>query len=639
MSELQFKKLFEPIRIGQMRLKNRIVMSSMGTKYSVDHGHVSQRQIDYYEARAKGGVGLINTEMTAISSTGRHRDSQAAISDDSYIPGFHSLAEAVHKHGAKIAVQLNHAGREIDTASTGFPPVGPSAVPTTSGIIPHVLTTEEIAEIVQQFSAAARRAKEAGIDGVEIHAAHSYLLASFISGAFNKRTDNYGGTIQNRARFLIEVIQAIRKVVSTDYPVWFRMNGQEFGLENCLTIGEARQVAKMAVDAGAQAIHVSAYGWGAYVTKAPHALAPGVLLPLAEEIKKAVSVPVIAVGRLDPELAERAIEEGKADLIAMGRRLLADPELPNKVFELRLQDINPCIVCMECGPRSNIPISCTVNAATGRERELRITPADKTKRVVVVGGGPAGMETARVAALRGHQVTLFEKESKLGGLLSIAAKPPHKEELLPLLGYLSRQVEKAGVDIRLKTEATAESIIENKPDVVIIASGGTPAIPDIAGINRANVVTVEDVLSGKSKTGKNVIIIGGGIVGCETGNFLADKGKNVTILEIQKNMAQDMWPSLKVRLMNDLIGEKVAMLTGTVCEKIETDGVIITTNDSGKRKIPADTIIIAVGYKANDNLFKALQGKAPSIFCIGDSSEPGKISNAILNGNRIALSI
>ena len=642
MSQPQFKKLFEPTRIGQMQLKNRIVMPPMGTGYATDEGCVSQRLIHYHEVRAKGGAGLIIVEITAPYFPGRQLGNQLAISDDSYIPGFRELAEAVHKHGAKIAVQLHHAGREVREAVTGYPPVGPSPTPNFFGIVPHELTTDEIAEIVQHFAAGARRAKEAGIDGVEIHGAHQYLISSFLSAATNMRKDKYGGTIENRARLLIEAIQAVREMVGPDYPVWVRLSAQEYGLENGITIEETKQVVKMAIDAGAQAIHVSAFGIGPYIMKAPSPDTPGVLVPVAEEVKKVATVPVIAVGRMDAELAEQVLREGKADLVSIGRRLMADPELPNKVAEGRVDDINPCTGCMECLERLLGPgpdVVCTVNPAMGREGEYQIQPTDKVKRVVVVGGGPAGLEAARVAALRGHRVALFEKESRLGGLLNVAAMPPNKQDIVPQVNYLARQVEKAGVDIRLGTEATAEFIMESESDAVVIAVGGIPVIPDIPGVDGPNVVTAQDALSGKVKVGQNVVIIGGGMVGCETGHYLAEKGKKVVIIEALKRMAADMMPMVRRRLMDGLREKKITMLTSTTCEEITKDSVTVTTSEGQKQPIPADTVILAVGYEKNDDLFKTLEGKVSEVYCIGDSSQPRRIMEALSEGYRIGLSL
>jgi NADPH-dependent 2,4-dienoyl-CoA reductase/sulfur reductase-like enzyme len=415
-------------------------------------------------------------------------------------------------------------------------------------------------------------------------------------------------------------------------------------VENGITIEESRQLIPLAVAAGAQALHVSGYGVGSYITTAPIPDTPGFLVPLAEEVKKLTRVPVIAVGRLDLELGEKILAEGKADLIAIGRRLLADPDLPNKVAEGRLDEVISCIGCMECIERLAFDergegLTCVVNPTTGRERACQVKPVAEARKVVVVGGGLAGMQAAAVAAHRGHRVTLFEKDAKLGGQLNIAALPPFKGDIFPWIDYLANQIMKAGVKVKLNTDATVEMIIEEKPDAVVIAAGGVPAVPDISGIDRPNVVTAQDVLLGKARAGQNVVIIGGGMVGCETGHYLAEKGKTVTIIEILKRMASDMFPMTRRRLMDGLRSKKVNLLTSATCEEIREGNVRVATTEGKKETIPADTVIIAVGYKANDHLYKALEGKVPEIHCIGNSAKPRKILEANSEGYQTGLAL
>ncbi|MFU8796811.1 MAG: FAD-dependent oxidoreductase [Dehalococcoidia bacterium] len=647
MSDSLFRRLLEPTSIGRMQIKNRIVMPPIGTCYAEEDGAASRRMLDYYEARAAGGVGLIIVEGSAPGlqcTIGR----QASLGDDGFIPGWKRLTDAVHKHGTSIAIQIMHSTWEKRDGKVVQVNPSPVIVPTRfMGIFgqpPHELTGEEIAERVQWFASAARRAVEAGFDGVEIHGAHQYLVASFLSSATNRRQDEYGGSVENKARFPVEILRAIGEEVGPDYPVWVRLNACEWGVENGVSMEETEKVVPLLVEAGSQAVHVSAFGAGSYLTTAPISEKPGLLLPLAERVKSFTDVPVIAVGRLDLELGESAIRDGRADLVAVGRRLMVDPFLPKKLFEGRSDDVIPCIGCMECIERllagqSPNGVVCVVNPAIGMEREYDIRPAEKQKMVIVVGGGPAGMQAAVVAAMRGHKVRLFERRAKLGGQLNAAALPPHKADIQLWVDYLSKQVTKAGVELRLNTTATAAIISGNTPDAVVIATGAIPTLPDIPGTERSNVFPAQDVLSGQVQVGQNVVIIGGGMVGCETGYYLAERGKMVTIVEVLKRMAGDMFFMTRRRLLDGLRGRGVTLLTGVTCDEIGEGSIRVTTADGEERIIEADSVVIAVGYRADRSLCEALEGVVPEMHCIGDACEPRRILDAVTEGYRTGLAL
>ncbi|MEK7849034.1 MAG: FAD-dependent oxidoreductase, partial [Chloroflexota bacterium] len=421
MASQPFPELFQPGRIGEMTLRNRIVMPPMGTNFAEPDGSIGQRSIDYYEARARGGVGLVIVEVTGVElSRGKTIRRQIGIDDDKFVDGLSRLSEAIHRHGARSAIQIHHAGR----LGHAVEPIAPSSVMLPpSHRTPREMTGGEIEEMIGRYAAGARRARLAGFDGVEIHGAHQYLISQFLSPATNRRQDQWGGTLKNRARFLVEITRAVRREVGSRYPTWCRLSAREYGLEGGIVPEEAEQVAQWAEEAGCDAISVSCYGVGNWAAvNMPHT--PGALLPLIEGVKRMVTVPVMAVGRLGPALGCHILKEGKADLVCIGRALLTDADWPNKVAASRLQDIRPCIGCHKCLELAPEGILCTANPVLGREREMAIAPASRPKKVLVIGGGPAGLEAARVAALRGHQVTLWEKSKRLGGQLLGADKAP-----------------------------------------------------------------------------------------------------------------------------------------------------------------------------------------------------------------------
>ncbi|MFC2005550.1 FAD-dependent oxidoreductase [Chloroflexota bacterium] len=646
-SKMQFEKLFEPGWLGQMKLRNRIVMAPMGTRFSSRDGSVSQRTKDWYEARARGGAGMVIIEVTCVEGKlGRHADRILRIDDDEFIPKLSELAQVIQKHGAKAIIQLYHAGRLGTPTQPDLQPVSSSPIADTEegGRLPRELTIGEIEHLVNCFAQAAERVKKAGFDGVELHAATNYLIAQFLSAYYNKRSDKYGGNLQNRARFLIEIISAIKEKVGQDFPLWCRINGREFGMEGGITSDEGQQIARLAQEAGCHAIHVSSYGTGA-LSLHPMAHPVGSLSRLAEGVKKAVSIPVIAVGRITPEFGEELLQHGKTDFIAIGKALIADPDLPNKAASRRLEDIVPCLSCYSCWPQvrafisPDLPLYCAVNAAVGREREFTIHPAERAKKVLIIGGGPAGLETARVAALRGHHVVLFEKERELGGQLQLAAIPPYKQSIHSLTKYLGYQAEKLGVKVELGKEADMGQVEKLNPDVVVLATGVIPVVPEIRGIERPNVFYAADVLAGKVHVGETVVVIGGELVGCETAEFLVEMGKKVTITRRGLEIAAKIAPLIRSRLLNRLTTKEVTMLTGVKYEEITDKGLLITTKEGEKRLINADTIVIAAGARPNTELFKSLEDKGYETHLAGDCIEPRGILDSIHDGSTVGRTI
>jgi 2,4-dienoyl-CoA reductase-like NADH-dependent reductase (Old Yellow Enzyme family)/thioredoxin reductase len=654
MKDMQLKKLFEPAKIGKMKLRNRIVMPAMDTNLGSRDGFVTQRTMNYYGERAKGGAGLIIVECTSIDyPRGKVTVGQISIDSDKYLDGLSQLANAIHSGGARAAIQLEHGGGVTHSSISGEQPMGPSESISPLGEPVKELTVTEIKELVELHAEAALRAQKAGFDGIEIHGAHEHLLNQFISPSINQRQDQYGGTLENRARFLLEAIRACRSAVGPDYPLWCRINCAEYGVDPAISYLDAIKVAQWAEAAGVDALHVSGNGYGVQFTALCPGM-PGFHLTGASEVKRNVNVPVIAVGRIHPELAEWALREGMADMIAMGRALIADPYLPKKLEEDRQEDIVPCIACWECVEGSiqavvknvmdpNSPdtgdLKCSVNPAVGMESEKRIEPASAPKRVVVVGGGPAGMEAARVAKLRGHDVTLMEKGSRLGGQLIPAATPPHKEAISLLTDYQRTQLLKLGVNVKLGTEATLEAISDAEPDAVVWAAGAAPLKPEIPKIDQAKVVFATDVLTGRAVVGNSVVIIGAENVGCETANYLADQGKKVIVVRRGPQVLTKAGVIVQMRLLDELGRKGVELLTGVKYEGFGRDGLTIRTEAGELRSLAADTYVLAAGAQANTELVPALKEKFNNVHVIGDSLEPRFICDAILEGFETGLKL
>jgi len=639
---MKMVKLFELGKIGVVELRNRIVMPAMSTLLASETGAVTQRLIDYYVERARGGVGLIIVEATCVDSpVGKLASIQLCVDDDRFIAGLSELAEAVHGCDVKIALQLHHAGRQTTLRITGgIQPVSASNV-SCDGVNARELTIKEVEELVNKFAEGAYRAKVAGFDAVEFHGAHGYLINQFLSPYTNKRKDKYGGTFDGRMRFALEVLEQSRKKVGISFPLTLVISADEY-VEGGLTLEESKRVASRLEEAGVSAIHVSA---GVYESRwwcsQPIGMPSGCLIPLAEEIKKVVKVPVIAVGKIvDPVLAESVIREGKADFVAMGRALIADPELPRKAAEGRLRDIRKCIGCMVCADTRKtlgLPMRCTVNAAVGREGKYEIKPSASPKKILVVGGGPAGMEAARVLAIRGHEVALFERAEALGGQLLLSSAAPSKQEMRSFREYLIDQLMKLGVEINLNKDVDLRTVKEMKPDVVVLATGAVALIPEIPGIQHKTVVTGWDVLAERVEVGGTVIVAGGGSVGCEVAEFLADK--EVTIVEMLGELGVDMEPRPKILLVKRLVEQGVKMLLNTKVKEITDNGVVVIDEKSIRRALQADNVVLALGSVANNKLACSLRDKVPRLYSIGDCVKPRKVLEAVGEAYRVACEI
>jgi 2,4-dienoyl-CoA reductase-like NADH-dependent reductase (Old Yellow Enzyme family)/thioredoxin reductase len=610
-----------------------MVMPPMATGFHTPEGHPTERTRDHYGERAKGGMGLIIIEATTIDSPeGRGFRHQLVIDHDKYIPALSELAGAIHQFGAKTAIQLHHVGGSGTSRVTGQQIVAPSAVAYPGGETPRALEVGEIERLVGRFAQAARRAKEAGFDGVEIHGAHGYLLSAFLSTFTNRRDDRYGGNTENRARFILEVITAIRQEVGQHYPVWLRIGGNV-----------VLEYARMLEKAGVDAIHISVPPPGPpNPAIPPMGEAAGRLIPVAEAVKKAVSVSVIVANRIYPAMAEEAIRGGKTDFVAFGRPVLADPQFANKIASGNLDDIKPCIRCNIClySITGRDGIRCTVNPALGREREHAIVKAPRSKKVTVIGGGPAGMEAARVAALRGHKVILYEKAKELGGQLLLAEVPPHKQTITDLVRYLERQMRVQGVEVHLKTEGTANIVEKNSPEAAVVALGASPSLPDIPGISGENVVLAWDVLAGKVKVGQKVVVVGGELVGCEVAVMLAEAGKQVTVTTLEDGLLTFGAHPQRSALVYSLCDQhKVPVLSVAEYKEITSRSVLLVDKEGSERVLEADTVVIAAGTRPNNGLIEDLKRMVPEVYSAGDCVETRSILEAMREGYLAGLSI
>lgn len=694
MAASNFPTLTSPKKMGTLEIPNRIMVTAMGVSLANDDGSVSDRLIDYHVAQAKGGAGMIIMGVTGVAlPVGQVQPNQTSISDDKHLPGLTRLADAVHAAGGRIAAQLHHGGLVAGYSAVDGHPLWAPSYPApfegdfpeyfmpeeleafSGGPIPQIkpLEKDDIALVIRQFAEAAVRAKKAGMDGAEIHGGHGYLLSSFMSPSTNKREDEYGGPLENRARLLLEVVRAVREAAGPDFPFWVKLDSREIGKTVGITIEDAEKVAPWIEAAGANGITVTAYhdvGQGKLHSGSNIPHEPGMHLEFAKRIKKAVSIPIIGSGRLELDVAEHALRDGTMDFVAMGRKLLADPELPRKAATGQEADIRPCIYCYTCVSTAYIrePVRCAVRPETALEG-LNWQPSANVQRVVVVGGGPGGMESARRLAEAGKDVVLIEKSGRLGGTLQFAGLAYEPNERL--LNWLRRGVENANIDVRLNTEATPELVNSLNPDVVIVATGAVRDMPPIPGNDLDNVLSGDDMralMLGqdseelKRKTswttrlatklgaatgvsanldvvrkathawmplGKKIAIIGGELVGVELAEFLQERGREVTIIGEAPKFGGGLLLVRRMRILAELKEHGVAMYPGASQIAFSKQGVSFTDRDGQAQQVPADHIIVAMGAHGDSTLADSLRSAGLKVVEVGDGTGVTYIEGAV----------
>ncbi len=655
----KYPNLLSPGKIGKVQLRNKTVMAAMGMSQS-DNGFVNKAVLNHYEARAKGGVGAVIVEVTCVDSPlGLNTNGMLIIDDDKYIPGMTELASVIHKGGAKAFLQISHTGRGARRKIIGAQPVGPSAVAMPYSFMmglenetPRELTIDEIKAIENKYAQAALRAKKAGFDGVEIHCVGYYLGQQFLSSTANIRTDEYGGNRKNRIRFHINIVKKIRELCGDDFAIIIKLSVVEQGKDAGISLTDGIYYCKRFQKAGVDAIEILAGKWSSEAGKneKPESAYPDCMaVPLSQLMKAGVlletgkkpTIPYIAGGRAqNPQAAEEALSKGKCDLIFLGHALLVQPDLVNLINEGREDEIRPCIGCGHCidqqlqhGGRA----ICSGNAVLARgDNDYNIEPAKKKKHVVVIGAGVAGVEAARIAAIRGHSVDIFDASSEIGGQMNLACKPPFKQHLGLLKPYLERQLELTGVNVHLGKALSKQDVLDMKPDAVVCATGVIPAVLKIEGAERA--ISANDVLSG-CETGKNAVVIGGGSIGCETAELLCRQGKKVAIIELMDTLAGNTGKTAQTIMLGHLKHSGATLLTGCRVEEITPTEVVYKNKEGKISSVKADSVITAIGNRPKTELYDSLKDEIEEIYNIGDSNGGGVIPNAVyegyITGNRI----
>ena len=703
-----FSHLMSPGRIGSLQLKNRIFMTAMGDNLAEEDGMCGARTRAYYAARAKGGAALLTVGSVSVGyPVGSNCQWQVALSGDRHIPSIRGVADVVHEHGAKLALQLHFGGlvamtdmkegRPVWCPSIPLPPkpgdvmdgflleeIANADFANVKDVSFKVMTAQDAEHLIQMFADAAARAKEAGADGVELHGGHGYIFSSFISPASNRRDDEYGGPLENRARLLLDTVRAVRSQVGQDYPVWCKIDEEEFGKPDGIKIEDAKKLAVLLQEAGVDAITASSYAdqsQGKYHSGSNIPHKPELMIPGAIQIKSVLDIPVITSGRIEPEAADKYIGEGKFDFIAMGRKLLADPELPNKLKAGKPEEVRPCIYCYACVSQIYFSknVKCAVNPETAFERERAITPAEAKKHIVVIGGGPGGMESARRLTLKGHKVTLLEQSDRLGGTVQFAsiAYAPNER----ILNWLKRQVSELPIDVRLKTKATPELLKSLNPDEVVVAVGAVRTMPPIPGNDRPNVFSGDemrhlvlgddlDALKGKTSwttrlaakagaltgvtkspemireatkawmpLGEHIVIIGGELVGLELAEFLAERGRKVTVVDEAPRLGAGIYIVRRWRALSEARDLGVSLLPGMKNIAIGNERVTFDDEDGQHHVVEANNVIVAKGAVGNMALADSLKAAGFKVHTVGDCNGVGYIEGAIAGAADVAVAI
>lgn len=707
--QIKYPLLASPASIGNLKLRNRMIMAAMGSNFASEDGHTTEQLTAYYEKRAQGGIGLIILETSAITwPAGASMPNMIGFSKDEFIPNLKSLTQRIHQHGSKIAAQLNHSGKIAQEDVIAGRPIPVPSIPKSEpsdmfGLLTqdeimnfikaggpdgkgpryHELSADEIQQEVQHFVDAAKRAKAANFDAIEIHAGHGYLISSFLSPAVNKRTDEYGGTPEKRAKLLVDIISQIKNQLK-DFPILVRLDANEYRIENGITPNDFLITASMAQDAGADAIDVSAYGntsKGIAFTEAPLVHEPGGFLNFVKMAKKELTIPIIAVGRIELDVAEKGLRNNEFDFLAMGRKILADPDLPNKIISGREQLIRPCIYCYVCVSQIfiNKPMMCAVNSQLGNEHrnENIIHSTANQKRILVIGAGPSGMESARLLAMQGHHVEIWEKDKDIGGTVRVAALA--YEPNGRLINYLKNSLDELNVTIKLRTLATSKSVQDFNPDHVIVAVGANRNAPSIKGKNNRNVFDGEELrglLFGSDaqaikklslieqlilKVGratqllrnisalrflskiwmpiaKNIVVIGGDLVGLELAEFLVERGRTVTVLEPSGSLGPNLSIVRRSRVVHMLKEHKVDLLTNITIKEIDGQEVIFD-HEEAQKSLQADQVIIALGADTNSELSDELTNLNMPLTSIGDCTSVGYIHGAIADARKAVIDL